>query len=78
MSRVEFSFYQECCNAFRYFLWVKDCLLSSQKAFYQVLVNGAAQGDLIEKQGHTKQEYRSTWPWATGLKCFNNVEASLT
>lgn len=50
----------------------------SRKALYRVAVRGIAKDKLPGKLGLTNKEFRSVSPWAPGLKCLNNDEASLT
>lgn len=50
------------------------------KTIYQLLVVGG--GDIHDgfmyELGLTRLKFCSLWPWAPGLECFSNVEASLT
>ena len=83
VPRGEGSFYHECRKALKIFLRVKDRLSDTQslsrKALYQVLVRaGVDKDENIEALGLTKEETRSLWPWAPGLKSLTNPEASLT
>ncbi|CAE1328543.1 unnamed protein product [Acanthosepion pharaonis] len=80
--RVECSFYRECRRALKILLRTSDGLSDAQalsrKALYRLLVRGSVRDALIDELGLTKQEACSIWPWAPGLKCLTNDEASLT
>ena len=82
MPRCECSFYRECRHALRVFsrmqTGLSDTRPLSSKALYRLLVRGGVRDDLIEKLGVTKAEGRLLWPWAPGMRCLNNDEASLT
>lgn len=77
----ECSFYQECRNALRYLLQVKDRLCDTQalfqKAVYRVIMRGR-QRQAPSLSPNTNRAFRSVSPWSSGLKYLNNDEVTLT
>ena len=82
LPRRECSFYHKCRHTFKVHSWLQTGLSDSWplscRALYRCLVRGAASDGLIGELGVTEVEGCLLWPWAPGMRCLNNDEASLT
>ena len=82
LPRCECPFYHECRHTLKVFsrlqTGVSDSRPLSDRALYRCLVREAVSDDLICELDVTAVQSRLLWPWAPGMRCLNNDEASLT
>ena len=74
-------YYRECRHDLKVFSPLQTGLSDSQplssQALYRTLGRGAVRKDLIDELDLTKEEGRLLWPYAFGIRCFNNDEVAL-
>ena len=74
--------YRECRHVLKVLFQLQIGLSDSRpllsRALYRLSVRGAARDDLIGEIDVTAEEGRLLWPWAPGMRCLNNDEASHT
>ena len=82
LPRCDCPFHRECRHALKVLSRLQAGLSDSRplscRALYRCLVRMAVSDDLIGELGVTAVEGRLLWPWAPGMRCLNNDEASLT
>ena len=81
LHRCECPLYRECWHALKVLTRLQTGLSDSQplssRALYRCLVRGTASNGLTGELGVMEVEGRLLWPWAPGMRCLNNEEASL-
>ena len=82
LIRRKCPFYHECRHALkvlsRLLTGLSDSWPLSSRALYHCLVREATSDGLISELSGMDVEGRLLWPWAPGMRCFNNDEASDT